>query len=141
MPSPQQHNNRIALNHALQRIDNMNTKRIVPDVTSERMDESRKFYGEFLGLELAMDMGWILTFVSPTNPTAQLTVMQASTSTVPNPNVSIEVEDVDAVHAKAAELGLPIVYPLTDEPWGVRRFFVTDPNGVVVNVMSHVQGA
>ena len=115
----------------------MNTKRIVPDITSDRMDESRKFYSEFLGLQLAMDMGWVLTFVSPTNPTAQITLMQASTSSVPNPNLSIEVDDVDAVHAKAAELGLQIVYPLTNEPWGVRRFFVTDPNGVVVNVMSH----
>lgn len=115
----------------------MNTQRIVPDITSERMDESRKFYTDFLGLELAMDMGWILTFVSPSNPTAQITVMQASPSPVPNPNVSMEVEDVDAVHAKAAALGLPIVYPLTTEPWGVRRFFVTDPNGVVINVMSH----
>ena len=115
----------------------MNTNRIVPDITSERMDESRKFYTEFLGLELAMDMGWILTFVSPSNPTAQITLMQASTSAVPNPNLSIEVEDVDAVHAKAAELCLHIVYPLTTEPWGVRRFFVADPNGVVINVMSH----
>ena len=77
-------------------------------------------------MELAMDMGWILTFVSPSNPTAQITLMQASPSAVPNPNVSIEVEDVDAVHAKAAELGVPIVYPLSDEPWGVRRFFVAD---------------
>lgn len=117
----------------------MSIKRIVPDITAERIDESRKFYTEFLGLDLAMDMGWILTFVSPSNPTAQITVLQASTSSVPNPNVSIEVEDVDAVHAKAVALGLRIVYPLTNEPWGVRRFFVTDPNGVVVNVMSHRQ--
>jgi hypothetical protein len=29
------------------------------------------------------------------------------------------------------------VYPLTDEPWGVRRFFVRDPNGMIVNVVSH----
>lgn len=115
----------------------MGIKRIVPDITSERMDESRKFYADFLGMELAMDMGWILTFVSPANPTAQITLMQPAASTVRNPNVSIEVEDVDAAHAKAVELGLPIVYPLTTEPWGVRRFFVTDPNGVVVNVMCH----
>ncbi len=53
------------------------------------------------------------------------------------PNLSIEVEDVDAVHAKAVALGLQIVYPLTNEPWGVRRFFVTDPNGVIINVLSH----
>jgi catechol 2,3-dioxygenase-like lactoylglutathione lyase family enzyme len=115
----------------------MSIRRVVPDITSERIDESRKFYAEFLGFSLAMDMGWILTFVSPSNPTAQITLLRAPTSATPNPNVSIEVGDVDAVHAKAVALGLQIVYPLTDEPWGVRRFFVTDPNGVIINVASH----
>ena len=33
--------------------------------------------------------------------------------------------------------GDEIVHPLTDEPWGVRRFFVRDPDGNVVNVLSH----
>ena len=117
----------------------MSIKRIVPDFTAEHMDESRTFYTELLGLDLAMDMGWILTFVSPDNPTAQINLLQAPTSPVPNPNVSVEVDDVDAVHAKAVEIGLPIIYPLTTEPWGVRRFFVKDPNGVMVNVMSHGQ--
>ena len=51
--------------------------------------------------------------------------------------VSEPFDDVDAVHTKAVGLGLQVVYPLTDEPWGVRRFFVADPNGVVINVMSH----
>ena len=37
----------------------------------------------------------------------------------------------------AIERGLEVVYPLTDEKWGVRRFFVTDPDGLVLNVMSH----
>jgi uncharacterized glyoxalase superfamily protein PhnB len=50
----------------------------------------------------------------------------------------VEVEDVDAVHAKAVERGLKIVHPLTDEPWGVRRFFVQEPNGKVINVMTHI---
>lgn len=115
----------------------MSIKRVVPDITTERMEESRKFYGDFLGMSLAMDMGWIATFVSPGNPMAQITLMQRPASAAPNPNVSIEVEDVDAVHARAIEMGLPIVYPLTSEPWGVRRFFVTDPNGVIVNLMCH----
>ena len=117
----------------------MSIKRVVPDITSERMDDSRKFYADFLGMVPAMDMGWILTLVSPVNPTAQITLMQPSAAAVPNPNISIEVGDVAAVHARAIALGLPIVYPLTDEPWGVRRFFVTDPNGVIVNVMSHIK--
>lgn len=115
----------------------MSIKRVVPDISSDRIDESRKFYTEFLGMQQAMDMGWILTFVSPANPTAQITLLRASTSVVPNPDISIEVEDVDAVHTKAVAQSLPIVYPLTDEPWGVRRFFVRDPNGKVINVVSH----
>jgi hypothetical protein len=49
----------------------MSIRRVVPDITSERIDESRKFYTEFLGFEVAMDMGWIVTLASPDNPTAQ----------------------------------------------------------------------
>jgi catechol 2,3-dioxygenase-like lactoylglutathione lyase family enzyme len=115
----------------------MSIRRVVPDITSERMEESRKFYTEFLGFEVAMDMGWIVTLASPSNPTAQVTLLRGPASPAPHPDLSIEVADVDAVHAKALALGLQIVYPLTDEPWGVRRFFVTDPNGVVINVVSH----
>jgi len=101
------------------------------------MDETRKFYTEFLGFDVAMDMGWVLTFVSPTNSTAQITVVRKTEEATPQPNISIEVDDVDAVHAKAVALGFPIVYPMTDEPWGVRRFFIADPNGVIINVLSH----
>jgi catechol 2,3-dioxygenase-like lactoylglutathione lyase family enzyme len=115
----------------------MSIKRVVPDIISQRMDESRKFYTEFLGFDVAMDMGWVLTFASPSNPTAQITVVRGSEKAAPQPNMSIEVTDVDAVHAKAVALGLRIVYPVTDEPWGVRRFFVADPNGVIINVLSH----
>jgi catechol 2,3-dioxygenase-like lactoylglutathione lyase family enzyme len=115
----------------------MSIKRVVPDIMSEKMDESRKFYTEFLGFDLAMDMGWVLTFVSPTNPTAQITVVRKTEEATPQPNISIEVDDVDGVHAKAVALGLRIVYPMTDEPWGVRRFFIADPNGVIINVLSH----
>jgi uncharacterized glyoxalase superfamily protein PhnB len=31
-----------------------------------------------------------------------------------------------------------IVYPLTTEPWGIRRFFVRDPTGAVVRIIAHV---
>ena len=115
----------------------MSIRRVVPDITSDRMDESREFYAGFLGFDVAMNMGWIMTFVSPTNPTAQVTVVQRKESLEPNPGMTVEVSDVNAVHSRALDRGLKIVYPLTDEPWGVRRFFVADPNGVVLNVMSH----
>jgi catechol 2,3-dioxygenase-like lactoylglutathione lyase family enzyme len=117
----------------------MGIRRIVPDIVSNQPDLCREFYSGFLGLRVAMDMGWIATYVSPTNPTAQVNIVRGEGSQVPQPSVSVEVEDVDRVYGEAVARGYRIVYPLTDEPWGVRRFFVADPNGVVLNVMSHSQ--
>jgi catechol 2,3-dioxygenase-like lactoylglutathione lyase family enzyme len=115
----------------------MSVSRVVPNIRSDRFDECRTFYVELLGFEVAMDMGWIMTFVSPTNPTAQISVMRSDATAPVVPQLSVEVADVDAVHAEAVRRGLEIVYPLTDESWGVRRFFVIDPNRVVLNVVSH----
>jgi predicted enzyme related to lactoylglutathione lyase len=119
----------------------MSIRRVVPNISSDRLEESRKFYTDFLGFEMAMDMGWIVTLASPSNPTAQVSLLKAQAAAPPqqNPSLSVEVADVDAVHTRAVAGGLPIVYPLTTEPWGVRRFHVADPNGVVINVMSHHQ--
>jgi catechol 2,3-dioxygenase-like lactoylglutathione lyase family enzyme len=116
----------------------MSIRRIVPDIKSTHLDESRTFYVDFLGLKVGMDMGFIVTFVSPGNPTAQISVMRDDGASTLLPDVSVEVENVDDVHARAIERRLEIVYPLTDEPWGVRRFFVVDPNGTILNVMSHL---
>jgi catechol 2,3-dioxygenase-like lactoylglutathione lyase family enzyme len=115
----------------------MSIRRVMPDIRSDRFDECRTFYVELLGFEVAMDMGWIMTFVSPTNPTAQISVMRSDATAPVVPQLTVEVADVDAVHAEAVRRGLEIVYPLTDESWGVRRFFVVDPNRVVLNVVSH----
>jgi predicted enzyme related to lactoylglutathione lyase len=115
----------------------MSIRRVVPNITSDKLDESRDFYAGLLGFQVTMDMGWIMTFVSPSNPTAQVSVVREDATAPVVPQITVEVADVDAVDAEAVRRGLEIVHPLTDEPWGLRRFFVEDPNGVVVNVASH----
>jgi catechol 2,3-dioxygenase-like lactoylglutathione lyase family enzyme len=112
-------------------------RRVVPDIRSDRFAESRDFYAGLLGFEVAMDTDWIVTFASPTNETAQISVMKRDATAPVQAAVSIEVDDVDRLYAEAVRRGKAIVHPLTDEPWGVRRFFVRDPNGVVVNVLRH----
>jgi predicted enzyme related to lactoylglutathione lyase len=116
----------------------MSVRRVTPNIKAERLDESHQFYVEVLGLDLKMDLGWIATYGSAANPTAQVSVIVEDATAPAHPDVSVEVEDVDAVHAKAVERGLKIVHPLTDEPWGMRRFFVQEPNGKVINVMTHI---
>ena len=81
----------------------MNIKRVVPDIKSQHLAESRTFYVDFLGFEMAMDMGFVMTFVSPSNPTAQITVMKYDGGSTVMPDVSVEVSDVDEVHTRAVE--------------------------------------
>lgn len=115
----------------------MRIRRTVPNIESMHPAQSRGFYADFLGMEVVMERDEITMFASPDNPTAQISVIRPDQSGAPHPDISIEVDDVDALHAKAEEQGLEIVYPLSDEPWGVRRFFVREPNGKVVNLLSH----
>jgi catechol 2,3-dioxygenase-like lactoylglutathione lyase family enzyme len=115
----------------------MTIRRIVPNIQSDRLHESQTFYVELLGFEVAMDMGWIMTLVCSTNPAAQISILRSDATAPVEPQPTVEAADVDAVHAEALQRRLEIVYPLSDESWGVRRFFVLDPNGVVINVMSH----
>ena len=117
----------------------MSIRRVVPNLLSPDMDASRTFFGEFLGFKLVMDLGWVVTFASPSNPTAQISVSpgDALKGQQMRPYLTIEVEDVDAVHAAALVRGYQVVHPLTDEPWGVRRFFVVEPGGLVLNILGH----
>jgi uncharacterized glyoxalase superfamily protein PhnB len=89
-----------------------------------------------LGLRPVMDHGWIMTLADPDRPAVQLSLMTHDATAPVVPAVSIEVDDVDECFAAAVRAGAEIVHPLTDEPWGVRRFFVRDPDGHVINVLS-----
>lgn len=117
----------------------MKFRRITPDLNSNKIEESKIFYSDFIGLKLSMDMDWILTFVSESNPTAQINVLRSDKKDIDNSNVAISIEssDVDGLYNKALDENIEIVYPLRVEDWGVKRFFVKDPNGVTVNIMCH----
>jgi uncharacterized glyoxalase superfamily protein PhnB len=112
--------------------------RAVPNIRAERPAETRDFFVELLGFDVAMDLGWVVTLASSANPSAQVTIIAGDDLSAPG--ISVEVADVDAVHAKAVERGFEIAYPIRDEEWGVRRFMLREPSGTVVNVLSHRSG-
>ena len=110
----------------------------MPNIRSSRPAETRDFFVDLLGFDVAMDLGWVMTVTSPTNPSAQVNIIGSDDMAAPG--ISVEVADVDAVHAKAVEQGLEIAYALRDEEWGVRRFMLREPSGTIVNVLSHRSG-
>ena len=109
--------------------------RVTPNLAAGRPDESRAFWEDAIGLPVAMDMGWIVTFGAPRAP--QVSVMSEGGSGTDVPAVTFEVDDLDATLAAVRAAGHEVVYGPVDESWGVRRFFVRAPSGHVVNVLAH----
>ncbi len=110
----------------------------MPNIKSDRPAETRAFFVDLLGFEVAMDLGWVVTVASPANRSAQVTIITGDDPAAPG--ISVEVDDVDAVHARAVEQGFEIAYSLRDEDWGVRRFMLREPSGTLVNVVAHRPG-
>ncbi|GIH21315.1 VOC family protein [Rugosimonospora africana] len=117
----------------------MAVSRVVPDLQSTDLRAATEFYTRVLGMQIVMDHGWIVTLADPDRPEVQLSLMTHDLSADVVPVASVQVDDVDAAYRAARAAGAEIVHELTDEPWGVRRFFVRDPAGHVMNILSHAR--
>ena len=112
-------------------------KRIVADIAVSDPAAAKAFYQDILELDVLMDIGWIATYGSRELMPLQVSFIIEGGSGAPTPNLSIEVDDLDEALARVKKAKLPIEYGPTDEPWGVRRFFVRDPFGQLVNILAH----
>lgn len=135
----------------------MTVKRIVTNIETDNPAIASAFYTDILGLQLVMDYGWVLTFASkgeategtstaplnagPTNTapinTAQITIASEGGSGTVTPDLSIEVDNLDEIYQRAVAKNLPIEYGPITEPWGVRRFYIRDPFGKLLNILTH----
>jgi catechol 2,3-dioxygenase-like lactoylglutathione lyase family enzyme len=118
----------------------MTVRRVMPVLTVTDLDATRDAYVRVLGLREVMNLGWIVTLADD-ELRHQVSMMTKDATAPVNPNVSIEVNDVDAAYTAAVDAGVRIVHPLSDEDWGVRRFFFADADGNVINVLTHRKGA
>lgn len=114
----------------------MRVERIIPDLVVNDVQATTDFYSGYLNLtrdDLGID--WITRYVAPSG--ASLQVLTHDPGARLEPVVSLAVDDVDAAYNEAIRRGYELVHPLTTEAWGVRRFFVRDPDGHVINVLQH----
>ena len=111
---------------------------IVANLPVADIAAARDFYAEYLGLRVEeFNLGWVARYVSPDG----VACVQLVTRDVTAPHdsvISVHVgAGVDEAYAEAKRRGYEIVHPLTQEAWGVRRFFVRAPDGNVINMVSH----
>jgi catechol 2,3-dioxygenase-like lactoylglutathione lyase family enzyme len=115
----------------------MKVLRIVANIQAPDITLARRFYRDILGLDVIMDHGWITTFGTARSMNVQLSIASEGGSGTEVPALSIEVDDLDAAFAAMSASGFPIEFGPADEPWGVRRFYVRDPFGKLVNILVH----
>ncbi|QOZ19142.1 glyoxalase [Bradyrhizobium sp. CCBAU 21365] len=111
--------------------------RIVANVAASDTAAARSFYRDLLGLEPLMDFGWFATYGSSETMQAQISFASEGGSGTPVPDLSIEVDDLDEALRRMKAARIAIEYGPADEPWGVRRFFVRDPFGKLINILEH----
>lgn len=115
----------------------MTVLRIVTNIASDQIQDVQKFYSDLFDLSVVMDHDWIVTLSSDETASCQISLATEGGSGTKVPDLSIEVDDIGAVYKRAKNLGYDIEYELTNEPWGVRRFYLFDPTGKLLNVLSH----
>lgn len=115
----------------------MGIKRIVPNLEVRDPDAMARFLSELFGMERVMDMGWITTVAAQSQSAMQISSATEGGSGTAVPTLSIEVDDFEDTLSRAREMNATIPYGPVLEPWGVRRFYVTAPEGVLLNVLCH----
>jgi catechol 2,3-dioxygenase-like lactoylglutathione lyase family enzyme len=116
----------------------MKVKRIMANTATKDIAAAKRFYQDILGLDRLMDHGWLVTYGSSEKMSVQVSFASEGGSGTPVPDLSIEVDDLDEALQRMKKAKIPIEYGPAEEPWNVRRFFVRDPYGKLVNILVHL---
>jgi uncharacterized glyoxalase superfamily protein PhnB len=115
-----------------------------PVLTSQDVANAADVYQRTLGFEPTYESDW---YVSLRLGTFELAILAHDHPTIPDgyrklPHgviVNLEVDDVDAVHARLTdEAGLTPVLAIRDEDFGQRHFIVAAPDGVLLDVIQPI---
>lgn len=115
-------------------------------ICTDKVAESRDFYIQHFGFEPTFESDWYVSLKLAQEPYSELAILDYRHETIPNDYhiktqgivLNFEVDDVDQVHARVKEAGLPIVLPIRDEAFGQRHFIITDPNNLLVDIITNI---
>lgn len=121
-----------------------------PLLTVRDMRASRDFYVKHFGLGVVFESDWVTMLGNSRSGRIAIGLMTPDHPTnPPGPEVfdgkgmivTIQVQDAEKARAELRDRGVQVFYDVTDEPWGQRRFTLTDPSGVIVDVVEQTEPA
>ncbi|OEE67483.1 hypothetical protein A1OO_17195 [Enterovibrio norvegicus FF-33] len=118
--------------------------KILTNICSNDLQESKDFYANLLGLKIKYESDWYIQLCVPEDSEVEYGIIQWDHELVPkeyqnSPTgmyVTFVVSDVDATYEKALNMGLSILQAPRNEFYGQRRFLVKDPNGCLIDICS-----
>ncbi|MFD7305298.1 VOC family protein [Streptomyces pharetrae] len=121
----------------------MNVSASTLSLTVADVDASRDFLCTHLGYQVAMaDDGF--ASLAREDAAVDIVLLRRGTDVLPAEQrdreasgliLAFTVTDLAAEEARLRAAGAPITMPLREEPWGERLFQMTDPNGVVIQLV------
>lgn len=115
-------------------------------VCSDNVAASRDFYIDLFDFEVIFEADWYIQLQGRHRSHPQLGIVARDHDSVParfqerpaGVLVSVEVDDVDAVHDRAVAAGHRMELTLRSEEWGQRHFITVDPDGAAVDVITPI---
>ncbi|MEM6719459.1 MAG: VOC family protein [Bacteroidota bacterium] len=115
--------------------------RMMTNICSDRLAESKAFYTKLLNLKVAYDSDWFVQLASEDSK-FELGIIDRASEIVPKDfqqlpqgfYLTFVVDDVDAVFEIAQVENMEIVSEPTDTFYGQRRLLLKDPNGALVDI-------
>ena len=120
-----------------------------PIVVTNQLAACRDFYTRYLGFMVGFESSWIVYLTSDDGSASIAFMTPDHPSAPPGPEAysgqgmcfELQVEDAATAFQELAANGLEAGYPLTDEPFGQRRFGFHDPAGVWIDVVEQIDPA
>lgn len=105
-----------------------------------------EFYVTHFGFTYAAKMDWYVSLQHPDLSDFFLDLMDGNHPATPatlhgqtaTPFLAFIVSDAQAEAKRLEGAGLTLLKPMTDEPWGQRRFQVAGPNGAVIEIVQRI---
>lgn len=128
----------------------MHIKDLYSIVVTEKRAECRDFYARWFGFQVVFEASRFVYLAATGDQSFGLAVMAPDHPSQPPGHdvfngkgllLTLQVTDATAEFNRLKAAGLAIAYGLHDEPWGQRRFAVSDPAGTWIDIIQPIDPA
>nr|WP_314256187.1 VOC family protein [uncultured Devosia sp.] len=126
----------------------MHTESLYPLIQVEDVETTARFYESHLGFTRIFSSDWYVQLRVTGDHPFEIALIRFDHDSIPKPAqvlttgmiLSFYVQDVDKEHQRFQDAGIPVVQELRSEVFGQRHFIAGDPNGLLLDIITPIEG-